>query len=370
MKICADCFADSEIQNIVNSIDNSDTCDVLHTHSAHVYDTDKHTDLVPYFEALISIYTPAKSSKYQGKVSDFLPIRQELQDRWHMFSSCCDEKIIDAIIKNICKDKYEDSPELFEEVVGLDEGYDFAYREKHSLLKTHSWDEFKNHLITCNRYHTSHFNTDIFKHFCWVISKKYKAGTKLYRGRISNSLGYSIAEMGHPKPEYSKAGRANAAGVKCLYLASDVETVIREVRAGKGDYITIATFELQKDVWIVDLKRINQISPFALDDTTPLVDYAINKKFLQKINMEMAKIVCKSDTVLDYVPTQYICDFIKTIQRKSSNEDMIHFSGVEYNSTLSKSGYNIAIFEPELFKGINTSLHQVTSLEYQFQKIK
>ena len=49
---------------------------------------------------------------------------------------------------------------------------------------------------------------------------------------------------------------------------------------------------------------------------------------------------------------------------------MIHFSGVEYNSTLSKSGYNIAIFEPELFKGINTSLHQVTSLEYQFQKIK
>lgn len=370
MKICVDCFADSEIQNIVNSIDNSDTCDVLHRYSSHVYDTEKHMALVPYFEALVSIYTPAKSSKYQEKVSAFLPLGQELQKRWNIFSSCCDETIIDVIIKNICKEKYEETPDLFEEVVGLDECYDSVYCEKHSLLKTHSWDDFKDHLIICNRYHTSHFNTDIFKHFCWVISKKYKAGTKLYRGRISNSLGYPIAEMGHPKPEHSKAGRANAAGVKCLYLASDIETVIREVRAGKGDYVTIATFELQKDVWIVDLRRINQISPFALDDTTPLVDYAINREFLQKINMEMAKIVCKSDTVLDYVPTQYICDFIKTIQRKGSNEDMMYFSGVEYNSTLSKSGYNIAIFEPEAFKGICTELHQVTSLEYQFQKIK
>ena len=45
MKFCSDCFEDTEIKNIINSINNTDTCDVLNKKSEHIYDTDKHDNL-------------------------------------------------------------------------------------------------------------------------------------------------------------------------------------------------------------------------------------------------------------------------------------------------------------------------------------
>ena len=55
MKFCSDCFKDTEIKNIINSINNTDICDVLNKLSKHIYDTDKHDNLTPYFESLLDV---------------------------------------------------------------------------------------------------------------------------------------------------------------------------------------------------------------------------------------------------------------------------------------------------------------------------
>ena len=51
------------------------------------------------------------------------------------------------------------------------------------------------------------------------------------------------------------------------------------------------------------------------------MEYAINKEHLNKINDEMGKIMRRSDSALDYVPTQYITDFVKSIIPRWTNPE-------------------------------------------------
>lgn len=51
---------------------------------------------------------------------------------------------------------------------------------------------------------------------------------------------------------------------------------------GAYDYVTVGKFKLTKDIIVVDLKEINQISPFI--EGVDCLEYAINKEHLNKIN--------------------------------------------------------------------------------------
>ena len=370
MKFCCDCFKDSEIRNIIESINNKDTCDIFNKQSDHIYDTEKHDSLIHNFEALLDVYTPFCNTKFSNDESKAVKIKNDILERWDIFSNKCNAENVYEIIKSICAKKYTENPELFDDNVIIEELFNDGCKQECSLLRNNSWDDFRENIIYHNRFHTTFFNTSVFKKFCLAIPKKYKKGSILYRGRISEKEGFPLDKMGCPEPKDSKDGRANAAGIKCLYLSSDADTAIKEVRAGVADYITIASFELNEDIWVVDLKMIDEISPFFLmDRQMSFVDYILNKEHLRKINNEMSKIVRKSDSKLDYVPTQYICDFIKSITIEENGSEIKIFKGVEYNSTLNKSGYNLAIFEPSVFKAISTEIYEVTFLKYKTDKL-
>ena len=148
--------------------------------------------------------------------------------------------------------------------------------------------------------------------------------------------------MSAPPAGKSSEGRANARGITCLYVASDVDTTLHEVRAGVFDFVCVGTFRLKKDITVVDLRAIAEISPFV--EGLEYLDHAINKQYLEKLNTEMSKSLRRSDSTLDYVPTQYIVDFIKSIEHNDEQE----YDGIEYNSTTNPGGYNLAIFNPDL----------------------
>lgn len=67
-----------------------------------------------------------------------------------------------------------------------------------------------------------------------------------------------------------------------------------------------------------------------------------------------------SDSKLDYIPTQYISDFVKNI---SSGGGKL-YSGIEYKSVLNKDGFNLAIFYPELFECQESKLHKIENIIY------
>lgn len=166
-------------------------------------------------------------------------------------------------------------------------------------------------------------------------------------------------KMGAPPIEYTTDGRANAKGIRCLYLGDSAETTIYETRAGAYDFVTVGKFKLKKDIIVVDLKRINQISPFI--EELDCLEYAINKEHLNKINNEMGRIMRRSDSALDYIPTQYITDFVKSI----THNEVAEYAGIEYKSVMHENGYNLAIFNPELFECIDTKTYKINMIDYR-----
>ena len=79
----------------------------------------------------------------------------------------------------------------------------------------------------------------------------------------------------------------------------------------------------------------------------------------------MSKSLRRSDSTLDYVPTQYIVDFIKSIEHNDEQE----YDGIEYNSTTNPGGYNLAIFNPDLFECVSVSVYDIEKLQYTSKKV-
>lgn len=371
MKFCSECFNDTEIKGVIDKIDNEDVCDITGKHSKHIYDTAKHVVLREYFDELLNIYTPISEIVQNIDKEKTVKIKYDLLNNdWDIFSSTCKHSDVYKIIKNICSERYEETPELFNEDVIIREIYDEKYKSQHSLLQNYTWEEFTNSIKCCNRFHSHHLKLDILRKACLASTKKYSKGEIFYRGRISSAEGLPVEEMSAPPIEKTIDGRVNSAGIRCLYLANNINTTINEVRAGIFDYITIGTFELLEDIIVVDFRKINKISPFTFAlNGLDLIEYALNKPYLNKINDEMGKSVRKSDSKLDYIPTQYICDFIKSISLDIENLPS-KFMGIEYNSTLCNDGYNLAIFEPKSFECKETKIYQVQSLKYNTNEIQ
>ena len=170
--------------------------------------------------------------------------------------------------------------------------------------------------------------------------------------------------MSVPPPGKSSEGKANARGITCLYLASDIDTTLHEVRAGAFDYVSVGEFRLKQDITVVNLRVITKISPFI--EGIDCLDHTINKKHLEMPNHEMSKALRRSDSTLDYVPTQYIVDFIKSIDHNGEQE----YDGIEYNSVTNPNGYNLAIFNPNLFEcTTSVDVYEITNLVYSHKKI-
>lgn len=74
---------------------------------------------------------------------------------------------------------------------------------------------------------------------------------------------------------------------------------------------------------------------------------------IQTLQKELSLPIRKRDKLLDYIPTQYISEFIKSLG----------FDGVEYQSSLKSEGYNIAIFNPEKLECIKTKIYEIKDIK-------
>ena len=364
MIFCEHCFRDKEVASIIRSVSTGivGTCPTCQKRNAYLYDTATQSELTPYFEELLNIYSPASALPETYPKAERRSLIDDLSERWDIFADIPRSKIYD-ILTAICHDLYSDIPELFDGTIGIPELYDSDYLKEHALLKNNDWDAFVNEIKTKNRFHSKLINFDILEKYCSFIRKIYKAGEVFYRARISEHSGFPPEEMSAPPAGMSSEGRANARGITCLYIANDVDTTLHEVRAGVFDYVSVGLFRLKRDITVVDLKAINGISPFV--EGLEYLDHAINKQYLERLDAEMSKSLRKSDSTLDYVPTQYIVDFIKSIEHNDEQE----YDGIEYNSTTNLGGYNLAIFDPELFECVSVDVYDIEKLQYTSRKL-
>ena len=360
MFCCLNCFLDEEIRAILSTRPKGE-CNFCGSKDVPVYNLDEDENLAQIFEGLLDIYTLKSNLPEDYPVEQTDLLKNYLSNKWQIFSKDLKSEDIYKLIKAICKRRFVEQTDLFNEPIGIREINDADYMNQHCMLRGYSWKDFANDIIQKNRFHNNYINTDVLALFLRFAVKECKLGEIYYRSRIcENSKKLQVTEMGAPPPRCAKAGRINPEGIPVLYLSDSVETSLYEVRARQFDYVTVGKFVLKKPIKIIDFAGLNQISPFLTSQQgISFVKYAVNFEHLKIIASEIARPVRNGNT-LEYLPTQYVCDFVRSL----------NFDGIRYSSTVHQNGINLAVFDPSVFQCVSTDKYDITKIDYQYQKTK
>ena len=134
-----------------------------------------------------------------------------------------------------------------------------------------------------------------------------------------------------------------------MYLGSTVNTAIAEIRPHTGELACVADFEIPDGLRVVDLRFPRKlVSPFLLGGENEIGQLRSDIRFLERVGEELTRPVLPQGAAIDYVPSQYLCEFIKKC----------NYQGVIYRSAVS-DGINLALFTPELAKPGNVLQYNV-----------
>lgn len=218
------------------------------------------------------------------------------------------------------------------------------------------------------------FDSEINYFFKVVITtakereKNIRSGSVLWRAQLGNSLRPLRNEEGKyiidiptsfgPKrmiPQQGKAseGRSNPKGIPYLYLSTSKETAMAEVRPWIGSLISLSQIKILNDLTLIDCSKNHRekfiFSKVVIDpkDTNDVVWSHIDTAF--------SKPVERNDFSADYAPTQILSELFK-------NKG---YNGIIYNSYLG-NGLNIALFDIESAKVLNSRLYKTEDIDYEF----
>lgn len=348
MNCCIECFCDPHIRATIEKQGEIGNCDFCSSRDKAVYAISEVPGLLSEMIInLVQSYSVSDSANAK-------PLKVALRDDWDIFNVGA-ESIL-ALAKKLCESAFPGDSDIFNKNVIIPQLEDEDFLREFGVVRGHSWAEFSDSIKYHNRFHSGMFNADAFASFLSIVAKSYPVGSRFYRARISShEAGFSKENMGSPPKEKRSSGRINPQGIGALYLSLDINTIINEVRASAFDFITIGEFQNICDIRVVDLSGVAKTSPFLYEGE--FEQFAANRKAFQEIAAEIAKPLRRSDSPLEYLPTQYIAEFIK-----SQNYD-----GVEYASTLRPGGYNLAAFNEDLFSCVDVKTVEVSEILYKTQ---
>jgi len=152
---------------------------------------------------------------------------------------------------------------------------------------------------------------------------------------------YMGQQIGAPPPDRARAG-TNRAGSN-LYLASDVETALSEIRPHPGHYVSIGQFKAVRRIVAFDVASIDFVQFARTDESLHQFEQ------LQNIE-ELFKRPVPPDESFKYRLSILIAATIRNLK----------FDGIIYGSSLGP-GLNLAVFNQEAFKyaKADASVHYV-----------
>jgi hypothetical protein len=351
MNCCTNCFESQYINSIILNNKTIGNCDYCKSQNVSIYEA---SELSPFFKGIIDLYDVdvenGKSLEIQI-VSDF--------HKKVFTQNLIETNNIKQLISDIIEDDIADYQSVLDNPVQL-RFHNTSIEDDVNQSLFLSWDRFSEEIKTVNRFHLKNSLDleklkSLFRHF----QKDLPKGKKFYRARISdNPKGYPIEQIGNPPNKSAKSGRANPNGISYLYLANDVTTTLYEVRASLFDYVTVGTFRLEESISVVNLSRFTY-DVFRLAELESLENVMIHGSFIDKLEQELSKPRRRSDSELDYLPTQYLSELIKSMG----------FDGIEFKSSLYSEGINVAIFNPDKFKCLEVGVYDITDIKLDSEKL-
>ena len=161
------------------------------------------------------------------------------------------------------------------------------------------------------------------------------------------------ADRMKPRQYAAHEGRANPRGIPCLYVATDSETAMAEVRPWLGANVSIGQFRLKKQVTLIDFSVGHDAAgKYFFEEPDPLIREStiwnqVDKAFSEPVSNDMAE--------ADYVPTQIISEFFK----KQG------FDGVVYKSKLGQ-GHNLALFDLQVADMSDCAIRLTKAINFEF----
>jgi hypothetical protein len=171
-----------------------------------------------------------------------------------------------------------------------------------------------------------------------------------------------------PKPIKASDGRLNRNKTSYLYLASDIDTAIAEVKPSNGHYVSLGEFET------VDLDTLHIADFYSVDfydfakSDNDIENYIVLKSIQERLSLPSPD--------KEYNFTQVIADSLI----------LLGFDGVKFGSSVAK-GYNLVLFDCRCaryvkdshravlinevqycYKYLNTNLNVSKRVEYQVKK--
>lgn len=311
---CPECFGDRGLRrDIIPSLGPTPgDCSYCGTIAAPLLEPTRLRDL---FELLISVYEPDPEGK---------TLVEWLKSDWDLFSH---QAMDVAHSKELLADILDDGA-----IVRKGFSPSPAYHSE-ALAR---WETLRDELMWKNRYFLDEvLDTDRLRELLGHLPAD-DMPTTWYRARILNGNDlYPITQMGTPPARLATHGRANPAGIPYLYLGSLPETAAAEIRPHTGEIACVAEFTIARPLYAVDLRNPRGlVSPFLLADAGAIGQLRSDIAFLERLGEELTRPVLPRGAAIDYVPSQYLCEFIKKVG----------YDGVVYRSSVS-SGINLALFD-------------------------
>lgn len=339
MGCCANCFGDRELRiNIIPArTSGRGTCAYCGSHNVALVDP---TQLATYFSLLIAIYEPDPN----GRV-----LVEWLKDNWNMFDH---PNMTIPAASNLLAHILSDGAIVHQT---------FSPSNKYRSDALDRWEKLRDELMYRNRYFPdSQINFDRLRELLSNLPA-IDVPTRWYRARIqSTDAAFLLKDMREPPNRTASHGRANPPGIPYLYLGSTANTAISEIRPHTGELASVATFDLPNDLKYVDLRDPRKlVSPFfELEDEDKIGFMSVDLLFLERLGQELTRPVLPQGAAVDYVPSQYLCEFIK----KSG------YDGVIYRSSVS-DGMNLALFDPAKATGLMVSKYRVQRVSADIAEI-
>lgn len=240
-----------------------------------------------------------------------------------------------------------------------------------TFKSVHSYRSFESTVKSHSRY----FYDDELEDFFQIILETSKTrvdnilkGTILWRSQIGNDWEpycegkEHVADVecpldnGRMKPTANVAheGRANPKGIPYLYLSTDMDTSMAEVRPWIGSYISAGQFKILKDISFVNCTSDDKRSMVYLKEPdSKEKEIAV----WRDIDRAFSRPITRNENAADYIPTQILAELFK----KNG------FDGIAYRSSLGK-GHNFALFDLNAADIINCTLFEVKKVSFDFSQ--
>lgn len=331
--VCTNCFSDEELTAFINSQGNIGDCSYCEKKQVTVL---RLSELLDFFKELLDNFQ---------KKDDGNELLSIIQQNWNLFSTIDIGHLILNDALNALKHSFQNSNEFvnFSEDILENIGYWSILKEQlkwenryitdiGKLIHDLGWDGFFDSTVVIK-------NEDVF----------YRA--RLHKNKDEKA--YPPEEMGAPPKDYTSSGRANSLGIPFLYLSDNDKTILYEVRASYLDEVSIAKFvkndTLEKDILISDFTKTPTL--YHPNEVNRKIKSTLLKK---EISRDLSKPMRRYDSELEYIPTQFICEFIKIFT---------NVQGIKFRSSLHESGNNLVIFNQNIMKCIDVKKVSITKVE-------